>query len=117
VPNWRTIFPNRSNVIPGFRRGIIWAKIFLILDIYGALDLIENVSVLGYADNIKLLMTIKCIGDFQLFQKDLDRLGEWCRGNKFVLNACQCNDPLSSFIRLMGRRGAALERVDDVIIE
>jgi hypothetical protein len=50
--------------------------IFLILDLNGALDLFENVSVLGYADNLKLFMTIKCIGDCQLFQRDLNRLGE-----------------------------------------
>jgi hypothetical protein len=32
-------------------------------------------------------MTIKCIEDCQLFQRYLDRLGEWCRSNKFDLNA------------------------------
>jgi hypothetical protein len=51
------------------------------------LNLFENVSVLGYADDRKLFMTIKCIGDCQLFQRDLDSLGEWCRSNKFDLNA------------------------------
>jgi hypothetical protein len=29
--------------------------------------------VLGYAHDLKLFMTIKCIGDYQLFQSDLDR--------------------------------------------
>jgi hypothetical protein len=40
-----------------------------------------------------------CIGDYQLFQKDLDRLGEWCRSNKFDMNAIN---------------GTALERVDEI---
>jgi hypothetical protein len=41
---------------------------FFILDINGALDIFEDVSVLGYADDLKLFMTIKCIGDCQLFK-------------------------------------------------
>jgi hypothetical protein len=60
---------------------------FFILNINGALDLFENVSVLEYADDLKLFMTIKCIGDCQLFERDQDRLGEWCRSNKYDLNA------------------------------
>jgi hypothetical protein len=52
--------------------------IFFILYINGVLYLFENFSVLGYADDLKLFITIKCIGDCQLFQKDLDRLSEWC---------------------------------------
>jgi hypothetical protein len=43
-----------------------------IFFINGALDLYKNVNVLGYADDLTLFMTIKCIGDCQLFQKDLD---------------------------------------------
>jgi hypothetical protein len=65
------------------------ASVF-ILDINRALDIFENVSVLGYADDLKLLMTIKCIGDCQLFQRDLDRWGKWCRSNEFDLNTGKC---------------------------
>jgi hypothetical protein len=36
------------------------------LNINEALDLFENVIVLGYADDLKLFMTIKCIGGCQL---------------------------------------------------
>jgi hypothetical protein len=61
--------------------------IFLILDNNAALDIFENVSVLGYADDLKLFMTIRSVGECQLFQRDLDRLSEWCRSNKFDLNA------------------------------
>jgi hypothetical protein len=35
-------------------------------------------------------MTIKCIRNCLLFQTNLDRLGEWCRSNKFDLNSGQC---------------------------
>jgi hypothetical protein len=84
--------------------------IFFILDINRALDLFENVSVLGYA---------KCIGDCQLFKRGLDRLGKWCRRNKFDLNSGKCKSiypsaatlgPLNLFIRLMGRRSKGLMR-------
>jgi hypothetical protein len=89
------------------------------LDINGALDIFENVSVLEYADDLKLFMTIKCVGDCQLFQMDLDRLGEWCRSNKFDLNAGKCK---SIFFRHNMRpiefvysiNGTALERVDEI---
>jgi hypothetical protein len=79
----------------------------------------ENVSLLGYADDLKLFMTIKCVGDCQLFQKDLDRLGEWCRSNKLDLNAGKCKS--ISFRRNMRHiefvysiNGTALKRVDDI---
>jgi hypothetical protein len=105
----------RSGII--FRRGL--GPIFFILDINGALNIFENVSVLGYADDLKLFMRIKCIGDCQLFQRDLDRLGEWCRSNKFDLNAGKCKS--ISFRRNMrpiefvySINGKALERVNEI---
>jgi hypothetical protein len=48
----------------------------IILDINGALDIFENVSVLGYAEDLKLFMTIKCVGDCQL----------WCQSGAAVIN-------------------------------
>jgi hypothetical protein len=61
----------------GVLQGSHLGPIYFILLINGALDIFENVSVLlGYADDLKLFTTIKCIGDFQLFQRNLDRLGE-----------------------------------------
>jgi hypothetical protein len=89
------------------------------LDIKGALDLFENVSVLRYADDLKLFMTIKCIGECQLFQRDLNRLGEWCRSNKFDLNASKCKSisfrynmrPIE-FVYSINR--TALERVNEI---
>jgi hypothetical protein len=64
-------------------------------------------------------MTIKCIGDCQLFQRDLDRLDEWCRSNKFDLNAGKCK--LISFRRNMrpiecvySINGTTLEKVNEI---
>jgi hypothetical protein len=56
----------------GVPQGSHLGPIFFILDINAALDIFENVSVLGYADDLKLFITIKCVGDCQLFQRDLD---------------------------------------------
>jgi hypothetical protein len=53
-------------------------------------------------------MTTKCIGDCQLFQIDLDRLGEWCCSIRFVLTAGKCKS--ISF----HRNGTALERFDEI---
>jgi hypothetical protein len=73
----------------------------------------------GYADDLKLFITIRCVGDCQLFQKDLDRLSEWCRSNKFDPNAGKCKS--ISFSRNMrpiefiySINGTALERVDEI---
>jgi hypothetical protein len=61
-------------------------------------------------------MTIKCIGDCQLFQRDLDRLDEWCSSNKFGLNAgksksiCFCRN--IEFVYSIN--GTALEGVDEI---
>jgi hypothetical protein len=64
-------------------------------------------------------MTIKSIGDCQPFQRDLDRLGEWCRSNKFSLNAGKCKS--ISFRRYMrpiefvySINGTALERFAEI---
>jgi hypothetical protein len=96
-----------------------FGPIFFILNINGALDTFKNVSVLGYADDLKLFMTIKCVGDYQMFQRDLDRLGEWCRSNKFDLNAGKCKSiSLHRNIRpiefVYSINGTALERVDEI---
>jgi hypothetical protein len=103
----------------GVPQGSHLGPIFFILDINGALDFFENVSVLGYADDLKLFMTIKCVGDCQLFQKDRDRLSEWCCSNKFDLNAGKCKSiffrgnkrPIELFFSI---NGAVLERVDEI---
>jgi hypothetical protein len=81
---------------------------FFILDINGALYLFKNVSLFGYTNELKLLMTIKCIGDCQLFQRDLDRLDEWCSSNKFGLNAGKCKS------KCFCRNRTALERVNEI---
>jgi hypothetical protein len=77
------------------------------------------ISLLGYADDLKLFMTITSVGDCQLFQKNLDHLSEWCRSNKFDLNAGKCKS--ISFLRNMrpiefvySINGTALERVDEI---
>jgi hypothetical protein len=103
----------------GVPQGSHLGPIFFILDINRALDLFENVSVLGYADDLNLFMTIKCIGDCQLFQRDLNRLREWCRSHKFYLNSGICksisfrrNMRLIEFVYSID--GMALERVDEI---
>jgi hypothetical protein len=69
----------------------------------GALEIFENVSVLGYADDLKLFMAMKCI-------KTL-----------FDLNAGKCKCKSISFRRNMrpnefvySINGTALERVDEI---
>jgi hypothetical protein len=102
----------------GVPQGSHVEPIFFILDINGALVTFKNVSVLGYADDLKLFMTIKCIGDCQLFQRDLDRLGEWCPSNKFDLHAGKCKlislHRIRPIVFVYSIDGTALERVDEI---
>jgi hypothetical protein len=48
--------------LSGVPQGSDLGLIYFILDIYRALDLFKNVSVLGYVNDLKHFMTIKCIG-------------------------------------------------------
>jgi hypothetical protein len=99
--------------------GACLGPIFYILDINWALVIFENVSVLGFTDDLKLFLTIKCVEDCQLFQRDLDRLGEWCCSNKFDLNAGRCKSKsfrpnMRPIEFVYSINGTALERVDEI---
>jgi hypothetical protein len=63
----------------------------LLIFITDVLDIFENVSVLAYADDLKLYMRVSSTDDCRLFQQDLDRLQGWCREKKCDLNAGKCN--------------------------
>jgi hypothetical protein len=74
---------------------------------------------LGFADDLKLFMNVKNIDDGELFQKDIDRLAEWCSVIKFNLNISQCK--IVSFCRntqpidfVYTIDGNALERMNEI---
>jgi hypothetical protein len=78
-----------------------------------------SIKYVEHESDTCLYMTIRYIGDCQLFQRDLDRLGERCRSNKFDLNAGKCKS--TSFRRNMwpiefvySINGTAHERVDEI---
>jgi hypothetical protein len=77
----------------GIPQGNHLGPIFFILDINGASDLFENVSVLGYADNLKLFMTINASGTASCSRASFER------SNKFDRNARKCK--LIFFLRNM----------------
>jgi hypothetical protein len=45
------------------------------------IDVVEHVSALGYAENLKLFMTINYEDDCIKFQSDLNGLQQWCIKN------------------------------------
>jgi ribonucleases P/MRP protein subunit RPP40 len=53
-------------------------------------SIFESLSVLLYADDMKLLAEIGVIEDCYAVQKDLDRLCAWCDVNKLYLNLRKC---------------------------
>jgi Reverse transcriptase (RNA-dependent DNA polymerase) len=74
----------------GVPQGSHLGPLFFIDDVDEVLRIFEHVSALGYADDLKLFMTINNIDDCVKFQSDLNRLQEWCTKNKFDLNAKKC---------------------------
>jgi hypothetical protein len=79
------------------------------------------VRALGFAEDLKLFifMNVKNTDDCELFQKDIDRLAEWCRVNKFNLNISKCkivsfcrNTQPIDFVHTID--GNTLERVNEI---
>jgi Reverse transcriptase (RNA-dependent DNA polymerase) len=49
-----------------------------------------RVQVLGYADDLKIFMTVKNVDDCLTLQRNLDKFQDWCITNKFNLNVSKC---------------------------
>jgi hypothetical protein len=96
----------------GVPQGSHLGPILFILDINGALNIFENVSVLRYADDQKLFKTIRCIGDCQLFQRDPDRLSEWCHSNGTTLERV---DEIKDLGVIMDGRMSFLPHIEAII--
>jgi hypothetical protein len=93
--------------------------LFFIDDVDEVLRIFEHVSALGYAEDLKLFMTINSIDDCHKLQSDVDRLQEWCVKNKFDLNVEKCKaisfsrskQPMEFTYRIGGHE---LERVEEI---
>jgi Reverse transcriptase (RNA-dependent DNA polymerase) len=103
----------------GVPQGSHLGPLFFIDDVDEVLRIFHHVSALGYADDLKLFMTIDSLDDCHKFQTDLNRLQEWCSSNKFDLNAAKCktisfrrNKKPIDFVYHIG--GHNLERVNEI---
>jgi Reverse transcriptase (RNA-dependent DNA polymerase) len=72
--------------LAGVPQGSHLGPLFFIEDVDEVLRIFEHFSALGYADDLKLFMTIDSIDDCHKSQSYLDRLQEWCVKNKFDFN-------------------------------
>jgi Reverse transcriptase (RNA-dependent DNA polymerase) len=68
----------------GVPQGSHLGPLFFIDDVDEVLRIFEHVSAMGFADDLKLYMSINNVEDCRGFQSDLDRL------QKFDLNAKKC---------------------------
>jgi hypothetical protein len=71
------VYPQGSHLRP----------LFFIADINKVHGIFEHASVLGYADDLKLYMTVETVEDCHMFQSELDRLNKRCLVNRLDLNA------------------------------
>ena len=55
-------------------------------------DLLDSLrcKVLAYADDIKLYSSIRCLDDSILLQNNLERMVDWCKEFKLLLNTDKC---------------------------
>jgi hypothetical protein len=70
----------------GVPQGSHLGPLFIIADIEG-LVIFEHTSILSYADDLELYITVETVEDCYRFQSDLDLLNYWCLVNRFDLNA------------------------------
>jgi hypothetical protein len=73
----------------------------------GGLSLNTNIIHFGYLQGIGPILNVSV-----LVYADLDHLNEWCRSNKFDLNAGECKS--ISFCSVYSIDGTALVRVDKI---
>jgi Reverse transcriptase (RNA-dependent DNA polymerase) len=74
----------------GVPQGIHPGPLFFIYDMDSVFRIFKHVSVLGYADDLKLFKRIAGVDDCLSFQSDRGRLQDWCQKNKFDLNVGKC---------------------------
>jgi hypothetical protein len=76
---------------------------FFIIDINDVFQIFNDsrVQALGYADDLKIFMTIKSLNDCLILQRNLDNLMNWCAVNKFDLNASNCKKYTTSLSSLI----------------
>jgi lipid-A-disaccharide synthase-like uncharacterized protein len=74
-----------SSVPQGSHLGLL----FFINNVDEVFCIFQHVSVLGYADDLKLFMTTESVDDCYRFQNDLDSLQEWCSRKKVRLERCK----------------------------
>jgi hypothetical protein len=114
------IIPNLvSTKKPRLKHSKLRSYLFFKDDIDEVLRIFHHVSALGYADDLKLFMTIESLDNCHKFQTDLNRLQEWCSSNKFELIAAKCktisfrrNKKPIDFVYHIG--GHNLERVNEI---
>ena len=87
------LFPAPSGVSQGSHLG----PLLFLLMINDCPSLLKNVSILLYADDLKLFHIIKSPRDCISLQSDIDILSNWCDVNGFVLNIPKC--AIMSFFR------------------
>ena len=84
VSDWLTI---TSGVPQGSLLGPLFFIVF-INDLPGVIS--EDSTIALYADDSKLYRIINTPEDLSSFQDDLDKISDWCKGNKMKINTRKC---------------------------
>lgn len=75
----------------GVPQGAHCSPLLFNLFINDIVSSVSNSSCLLFADDMKIYRTVSNVNDCQLLQRDLDRMGDWCKVNGLSLNASKCS--------------------------
>jgi Reverse transcriptase (RNA-dependent DNA polymerase) len=113
---------NKSSQIivkSGVPQGSHLGPLLFLLFINDIIFVLRSMSVLLYADDMKLFMPIIDRNDCDRVQMDLENVCEWCEMNKLYLNISKCK--VITFSRARSTEyfdyslnGLILERVNDI---
>ena len=78
-------------VISGVPKGSLLGPLFFIVyinDLPGVIS--KDSSIALFADDSKMYRVINTQEDLSTFQSDIDKILEWCKTNKMIINTKKC---------------------------
>lgn len=115
-------YMSRSKIIPtGVPQGSHLGPLFFLIFI-NDLSAKLGCPFKMYADDLKLYMHVKDLGDVVQFQSEIDNVFTWCCQNKMILNIEKCThikftkkrDPLSATYKLNGTPLTEVTNIKDL---
>lgn len=103
----------------GVPQGSILGPLLFVMFVNDISDYIKHAKFLLYADDLKLYLTIKTIGDTYLLQRDLHAISNFCKDKDLAFNESKCKVVTytrkeSPFIERYTINGIQIERLNEI---